>query len=159
MQFSILLSTAARCLEAFVKNKSEDEDPQRKESKGIVAGMAVGVCGNLLGSSYSRTNEYEADYYGMQYMAKAGYNPKGAVDLMHIFEAEMGRSEYLEIFRSHPFSRKRREENENHYNLLIEQYPAICGVSASESNILKDFSENYKAPGILSRLFRRALPI
>ncbi|MCG8429277.1 MAG: M48 family metalloprotease, partial [Chromatiales bacterium] len=52
-------------------------------SQLAVGAAAVGA--NLINQSYSRDAESESDYYGMQYMARAGYDPHAAVDLQETF--------------------------------------------------------------------------
>ncbi len=59
---------------------------------------------NLAFLGYSRSNEAQADEYGITYMEKAGYNPQGAVDSFLMFqsleEKEPGRME--RFLMSHP---------------------------------------------------------
>lgn len=77
-----------------------------------VGGAAVGTA--ALGQKYSRDNEREADYYGMQYMARAGYDPRAAIKLQETFVrlAEGRNPGWLEgLFASHPPSQERVEAN------------------------------------------------
>ncbi len=94
---------------------------------GIAAGMAtddqrytqVAVMGGMLGAQlinqrYSREAEREADAFGMRYMHRAGYNPRGAVDLQETFvRLSEGRraGAFDALFSSHPPSRERIENN------------------------------------------------
>jgi len=61
---------------------------------------------------YSRDDEYQADQVGIEYAARAGYNPWGMVELLHVLlnmqEQEPGRLE--EMFQTHPLSSKRLEK-------------------------------------------------
>ncbi len=57
---------------------------------------------NLYIPAYSRGNESEADRIGILYMAKAGYNPRAAVDLW--YRACRKRGEPLSLYASHPSS-------------------------------------------------------
>ncbi len=81
------------------------------------AGLAVGgasLAAGLVGQKYSRDAESEADYYGMLYMARAGYDPAAAIELQETFVrlSEGRRSNWLEgLFASHPPSRERVEAN------------------------------------------------
>lgn len=65
----------------------------------------------------SRSNEFEADKYGMWYMKKAGYNPKAALWLQELFElhnptpTNIFLRTYNYIFSTHPSSLRRLEEN------------------------------------------------
>ncbi|WP_421621614.1 M48 family metalloprotease [Alkalilimnicola ehrlichii] len=78
----------------------------------LVAGAGIGA--TLIMQRYSRHHELEADRYGMKYMARAGYDPQGAVDLMETFLRmhDRGDPSWLEgLFASHPPSRERLEAN------------------------------------------------
>ncbi|MFZ5761013.1 MAG: M48 family metalloprotease [Thermodesulfobacteriota bacterium] len=85
--------------------------------RGSYGGLAVGgaqLAATLIGQRYSREAELEADYYGMQYMARAGYDPRSAVSLQETFVrlAEGKESNWLNgLFASHPPSRERVEAN------------------------------------------------
>ena len=79
--------------------------------------LAVGGA-NLLAQAglarYGREAELESDYYGMQYMSKAGYDPQGAVSLQQTFVrlSEGRRTDWLSgLFASHPPSQARVEAN------------------------------------------------
>jgi predicted Zn-dependent protease len=81
--------------------------------RDLILGTA-GISAQLVGLKYSREAEREADYYGMKYMAAAGYDPQAAVDLQETFVrlAEEGESNWLTgLFASHPPSRERVEAN------------------------------------------------
>ena len=72
--------------------------------------------GQLLLSRYGRDQELEADLYGMRYMAKAGFDPEGAVQLQQKFvqlSAQRGQQNTLEaLFASHPPSQQRVDINQ-----------------------------------------------
>ena len=61
---------------------------------------------------YSRADEYQADQVGIEYAARAGYNPWGMVELLNVLltlqQQEPGRFE--EMFQTHPLSSKRIDE-------------------------------------------------
>ena len=87
----------------------------------IVGGAQLGA--QLLTQRYSRKAELEADQYGMQYMARAGYNPGAAVTLQQKFVAlSEGKSRnWIEgLFASHPPSAERVRKNTEHL-LMIGQ--------------------------------------
>jgi predicted Zn-dependent protease len=68
----------------------------------------------LISQKYSRDHELEADYYGMQYMARAGYDPRAAITLQETFvRLAKGRDPgWLEgLFASHPPSQERVDAN------------------------------------------------
>ncbi len=76
-------------------------------------GAALG--GGAVQAHYGRENELEADYYGINYMVAAGYDPYAAVELQQTFlELSKNRSQgdWLErLFASHPPSAERVEKN------------------------------------------------
>ena len=60
---------------------------------------------NLYLPSYSRKNEFEADRLGLVYMAKAGYDPRVAVELWK--RAARRKKDRTSIYASHPASGER----------------------------------------------------
>src|SRR3990170_3139596 len=83
-----------------------------------------GITASLVNNGFSREQEREADWLGIDYMVKAGYNPEGAVQLQEYFykELEGGRNPmFLEgIFRTHPVSKERLE---NARGYIAKRYP------------------------------------
>ncbi len=74
----------------------------------------AGLAANLLSQKYGRDAESESDYYGMKYMARAGYDTKAAVTLQETFVrlSEGRNSNWLEgLFSSHPPSMERVQAN------------------------------------------------
>ena len=65
-------------------------------------------------AKYGRDDELESDYYGMEYMALAGYEPQGAVELQRTFVqlSEGRQTDFLSgLFASHPPSQQRVDAN------------------------------------------------
>ena len=84
-----------------------------KSSGQLIAGGAM-LGAQLMMTRYGRDAERESDYYGMQYMARAGYNPSAAVTLQETFLrlSEGRQSNWLEgLFASHPPSAERVAAN------------------------------------------------
>jgi beta-barrel assembly-enhancing protease len=78
---------------------------------GIVGAQLTAT---LLNQKYSRDAERESDVYGMEYMAKAGYDPAAAVTLQEVFVrlSEERRQDWLSgLFSSHPPSVERVAAN------------------------------------------------
>jgi len=79
------------------------------------AAQAVSSIGaQLTNQKYGRDAEFESDLFGMRYMAKAGYDPQGAVGLQETFVrlSEGRRSDFLtNLFASHPPSQERVRRN------------------------------------------------
>ena len=86
-------------------------DDERYTQVALLGGM---VGAQLISQRYSRDAERESDLYGMRYMKRAGYNPRGAVELQETFlRISEGReqSAFSALFASHPPSRERLENN------------------------------------------------
>ena len=90
-----------------------DMAAQDSDYAALIVGGA-GLAAGLLAQTYSRKAEREADFYGIQYMARAGYDPQAAVSLQEVFvQLSADRSEpWLSgLFASHPPSAERVENN------------------------------------------------
>ncbi len=77
----------------------------------------------LITQKYGRDAERESDLYGMQYMSRAGYDPRAAISLQETFlrlSKEAGRkTDWLSgLFSSHPPSQERVEANRATANTL-----------------------------------------
>ena len=82
---------------------------------GDIAQLGAGLGAQLLNQRFSRDAEREADYYGMLYMSRAGYNPEGAVALQKTFVrlSEGHAQGWLQgMFASHPPSQERVLNNQ-----------------------------------------------
>ncbi|MEM1433907.1 MAG: M48 family metalloprotease [Pseudomonadota bacterium] len=81
----------------------------------IMAGASLGA--QLITQRYGRDAERESDYYGIDYMLRAGYDPNASVTLQEKFLAlaqDRGRnpSWFEGLFLSHPPSSERIENNQ-----------------------------------------------
>ena len=86
---------------------------QSSEYGGLVVGGAQ-VAAGLIHTKYGRDDELEADYYGMHYMARAGYDPMAAVGLQETFvrlSENQSHNWLAGLFASHPPSKERVEAN------------------------------------------------
>ena len=83
-----------------------------------------GITASLINNGFSREQEREADWLGIDYMVKAGYNPEGAVKLQEYFYSELegGKNPmFVEgLFRTHPFSKERLD---NGRARVADRYP------------------------------------
>ena len=75
---------------------------------------------------YSRTQESEADEIGLIYMARAGYDPRAAVDLWRNFEA-LGGSRPPEFLSTHPAEGTRIKRLQRLMPRALEIYRASTG--------------------------------
>ena len=81
---------------------------------GDLIDLAAHVGAGLIGQRYGREHELEADHYGIDYMVRAGYDPKAAVELQETFVRLSGdkKPNWLAgLFASHPPSQERVEAN------------------------------------------------
>lgn len=77
---------------------------------------AVGAGANIgFMLPFSRKHESEADILGLEYMAKAGFDPKESIELWKNMSA-MGGSKPMEIMSTHPSDETRMKQ-------LNEKFP------------------------------------
>jgi len=83
-----------------------------------------GITASLIENGFSRDQEREADWLGIDYMVKTGYNPEGAVRLQEYFfrQLEGGKNPMWAegLFRTHPFSKERLD---NARARIAQRYP------------------------------------
>ena len=86
----------------------------QREGYGQLAGLATQIGGGAWLAKYGRDDELESDHYGMEYMARAGYSPEGAVRLQELFVSlKEGKEQdyFSQLFASHPPSQDRVNAN------------------------------------------------
>jgi predicted Zn-dependent protease len=81
-----------------------------------LAQMGASVGAQLINTRYGRDAERESDRFGIEYMARAGYDPQGAVDLQATFlelskDSTRGKDFISGLFASHPPSEERLATN------------------------------------------------
>ncbi len=81
-----------------------------------LAQLGAGIGAQLISTKYGRNAELESDRYGIEYMARAGYDPQGAVDLQQTFlnlsKGSQRRDDFISgLFASHPPSAERLANN------------------------------------------------
>ena len=82
--------------------------------QGDLLRTAAGVGSRLLTSGYSRGMEAEADASGLELMRMAGYNPRGAITTLQLFqrlEASRGRTR---VFPDHPTADDRLKDAQSY---------------------------------------------
>jgi predicted Zn-dependent protease len=74
------------------------------DQMSTTARQMVDAATGLIILGYGRENEYEADDYGILYAKKAGYNPKGMIQLFELFKQMEGNppNTFEKLFMSHP---------------------------------------------------------
>jgi predicted Zn-dependent protease len=103
-------------MEILLSAVTSERTPQ-----GVLA--AAGLGRQIIGLSYSREQETQADSAGLEYMVKAGYNPYGMFETMQILQEE-NTVRPIEFFSTHP-------STENRIAKILEQiqrlYPSLSG--------------------------------
>ena len=81
-----------------------------------IAQMGAGLAANATMMKFSRDHERQADMKALQYMKRAGYDPRGMVEFLQVLRARQGRDpgSVQTFFASHPApaERVRRLEQE-----------------------------------------------
>ncbi len=92
----------------------------KSDSKTLETAIAIGLGVAL--SGYSRSNEREADEFGIHYMTLAGFNPKGATNMFeHMAAASPGKRNFFEnLLATHPET----QERISNANAKVRQYSA-----------------------------------
>lgn len=122
---------------------------------GDLAAGGAGIGAQLISQSYGREAELESDFYGMQYMSRAGYNPQGAVRLQQTFVrlSEGRATDWISgLFSSHPPSQERVNANIRTAESLPpggvtgkEAYDAAMSKTIEAKPAYDAYDEGYKA--------------
>ncbi len=86
---------------------SLEEEPEMTQSLAYIAFGLGSQIGFIL--PYSRTHEYEADQIGLILTARAGYDPRNAIEFWERMKAQGDNSE-LEFLSTHPVAEDRIKE-------------------------------------------------
>lgn len=81
----------------------------REYHQMTMAALGIGVQYGVI-LPYGRTQESEADIVGLDYMAKAGFNPNQSIDLWKNMSAASGGNQPPEFFSTHPSHSTRIKE-------------------------------------------------
>jgi beta-barrel assembly-enhancing protease len=113
-------------------------DPDNPRSGQQAAAMAAAI-GHLVNLKYGRSDELESDRLGVQFMADAGYDPRGMIGLMKVLsEASGGRGGQPEFFATHPNPENRIARLEEMIREETEGKPAgETGEDRFAENVLK----------------------
>ena len=85
-----------------------------------IARLGAGVAAQATMMKFSRDDEREADLKALQYMKRAGYDPRGMVEFLRVLRAQQGRDpgSVQTFFASHPAPAERIRRLEQQANRL-----------------------------------------
>jgi predicted Zn-dependent protease len=109
---------------AHVEHRHVERRSQQNALTGIALRFLLGnssgvtqlggvIVENLLVSGYSRGMEAEADTSALELMARAGYDPRGALTVFDLFERLEKQRPGLRVFPTHPRPADRRQNVAN----------------------------------------------
>ncbi|SMF24709.1 Putative Zn-dependent protease, contains TPR repeats [Alteromonadaceae bacterium Bs31] len=104
-------------------------------------GLGAALGAKVYQAHYGRSQELEADFYGIDYMVAAGYDPQAAVELqMKFVELSKGqKSNGLgKLFASHPPSEERVKKNQQKANKLPKGKRNQAAYQQAIAQIIKD---------------------
>ena len=128
---------------------------------GYAVRQGLGLAVPLGMLQFSQASEREADYLGLQYLYKTGYDPTSFVDFFERMEA-MERSKpgtTSDLFRSHPKVSARIKSTQQNIQQLLKQQPLYV-ISGSEfvevkQNLEQSLNRRRVAPGVKGPTLRR----
>jgi predicted Zn-dependent protease len=106
---------------------------------GYAARQAAGVAVPMTFLSFSRRDESEADYLGVQYMYAAGYDPNGAISIFEKMEAleRQKPGVIARAFATHPMDSDRIVKTEKEIEHILPAKPQYV-VSTSDYKAMRD---------------------
>lgn len=113
------LQVALQATDAISQNKMDNQGYQ----KGLMTALGLGAQFGVI-LPFSRSHESEADLYGLDLMAKAGFDPRQSVSLWRNMAAASGGQRSPQFMSTHPSPEKRIEKLTSymqHALLLSEQ--------------------------------------
>jgi beta-barrel assembly-enhancing protease len=72
------------------------------DSQSNTSMMVAAVVNQMMQLRYSRTDESEADIWGLKLMSEIGYNPRAMIEVMQILKAIDHGGNTIEMFQTHP---------------------------------------------------------
>jgi predicted Zn-dependent protease len=99
------LQVALQATDAISKNKMENQGSQKTLMSALGLGAQFGVI-----LPFSRSHESEADLFGLDLLAKAGFDPRQSVNLWQNMAAASGGQRSPQFMATHPSPEKRIEK-------------------------------------------------
>jgi predicted Zn-dependent protease len=121
----LILAVGSEAIAASMEDETE-EDVQKIEQMKVSYGIASSLFVML---PFSRKHEYEADRIGLILMAKAGYDPRAALELWKKFAAykdEQGKTT-IEYLSTHPSDEKRIAQIQKFMPDALQHYYRATG--------------------------------
>ena len=100
----------------------------------IYTGLKVGVPLTFL--KFSRIEESEADYLGLQYMFRAGYDPEAFITFFERVDSETSPGKFATMFSSHPPTRNRIKAIQKEIATILPARDRYI-VTTSEFDVIK----------------------
>lgn len=103
---------------------------------------AADLTRQIIGLRFSRTDEKDADYAGMDYMVRAGYDPAGMVETMQMLQDQQ-KTRSIEFFSTHPNPENRVAYLKSRINArYLRREGLITGKDEFSSSILSRLKGN-----------------
>jgi len=123
--------------------------------QGIAAGMPAAFM------KFTRANETEADYLGVQYMYAAGYDPNGAISMFEKLEMLQRQQPgtLSRIFASHPMDATRIDKTQEEIQRILPSKPEYV-VTTSEYHDIRErlITQGVRPANANGPALRRAAP-
>lgn len=114
--------------------------------------LAISIVGNvvagLIMNGFSRVDEYESDSLGAEYAYRAGYNPRGMIEVLEVLyqvEKEQGGLGVPTLFRTHPKTRDRIRELSAEIDELYPERPDMQHGEREFRDRTAGFRNRYRA--------------
>lgn len=105
---------------------------QSSKAVGQLVRGGTYVAGKGVITSYDREQEFQADQIGLMLMAKAGYDPRKAVDFWDNAEKVIGKSAGISFLATHPSHRARQNALKKALPIAMKYYGGDEEPSASQ---------------------------
>lgn len=102
-------------------------DSQTQGQSGAM--MAAAVVNQMMQLRYSRSDESEADTWGLKLMSQAGFTPIAMIEVMKILKEAGARGGSLEIFQTHPNPDLRIAQ----INAYLKEHPPAPGLTEGKN--------------------------
>ncbi len=103
-------------------------------NNGQFAAAAAAMANQMFQLKYSRSDEFEADHFGLQFMSQAGYDPSQMRRVMEILKQSARGSGGSAIFQTHPDPDARIDRIDQ---FLKETYPSGVPGNLTTGNALR----------------------